>query len=242
MRLGFAAAKGFHDIHDGAVVAVIGSGDGIVPGRHDQPRPEVDEGEDGASGQRVDRRQPGDAGATAVGRQHPALGRPRFLGRNQPKHHRHRRAETDDRDQDRHRVLPFLGRAEPRRRNQDHDRRGSGQCHHLRRWAGPGLPEQQGQRRHRRQRNSQYSCHQLPIHPRPPDQQGPAEQGSHRQRQRGDRGAPVVAIDRLRFAHIVQPQGLCFGRDAFEPLQAIRPGDDMKAGQQRAGRDRSAEP
>ena len=48
VRLVGAAAEGVHHVGDLLAVAVIGPGDRIVMGDRDQPRPEVDEGEDHA--------------------------------------------------------------------------------------------------------------------------------------------------------------------------------------------------
>ena len=43
--------------------------------------------------------------------------------------------------------------------------------------------------------------------------------------------APTVRVDRPRFLHVAQPQLVDFGRNALEPLQAVRPGQGVKAGE-----------
>ena len=59
--------------------------------------------------------------------------------------------------------------------------------------------------------------------------QPPADRSGDRKRDDQGRDAPAVPIDRPRFLDVAEPQSLDLGRHAFQPLQAMRPDQRMKA-------------
>ena len=122
-----------------------------------------------------------------------------------------------------------------KQRHQEPDERGrADDRQHLRGGPGAGLPEQQQRSRRCRaapRRGSAAAARGRAGCARPAAAQPIAPGDRQRDDQRRD--APAVPVDRPRFLDVAQPQPLDLGRDALEPLQALRPGQRVEGGDDR---------
>ena len=98
----------------------------------------------------------------------------------------------------------------------------------LRRRTGPGLPEQQRAGGQRGGRNGDYRPQFCPIIPPRPAEQDVADEAGHWQRQDQRGNLPTMGPHRPRLADMAQPQLRHFGRNPFQPRQALGPHQRMK--------------
>ena len=226
-------------------VAVIGPDDRAVMGDGDQPRRQVAEGEDRPLGllrHRLHRPQ-----RRAIGCWRWRSPRSRVVDRFLREHIRAPTARRHRARQERRawcrRPGPACCSIEGARRQQPDQADGAGDGEHLRRRTGTGLPEQQGEAPRRPEARRRGCAAGAASRARAVQASTPQPmQAGNRQAEDGGRRAPAVAVDRPRLAHMAEPQIVEFGRNAFQPRQAMRPGERVESGDGGPGDGRRAQP